>query len=48
MTRAQAIKQFFSTPEKPVTNHELIEFRKADEKGYDEIGDLCIKALEES
>ena len=43
-TRISAMKAFFNPPE--VTNGELIKFRKADPKGFEEIGDLCIKALE--
>ena len=45
MTRTEAIKEFFSTPEKPVTNSELIELRRADKEGFDELGEACLKAL---
>lgn len=45
-TRATAIKEYFNTPEKPVTNTELIQFAREDKPGYEEIGDLCIEALE--
>lgn len=33
------IKEFFSVPEKPVTNQELIEFKKDDPEGYAEVRD---------
>ncbi len=46
MTKADAIKQFFSVPEKPITSVELIAFRRHDKEGYDKIGELCIKELE--
>jgi len=46
MGKIEAIKRFFSTPEKPVANTELLEFRRADPKGFDEVADACIKALE--
>ena len=46
MTKAEAMRQFFSTPGKPLTNAELIAFRREDKEGYDEIGEACVKALE--
>ena len=46
LTRVEALKQFFGVPEKPITNAELIDFRKVDKQGFDEIADLCIRALE--
>ena len=44
MTKMEAIKQFFGDI-KPVTNAELIELRREDKVGYDELGILAIKAL---
>ena len=40
MKTADAIKVFFDTPDKPVSNKELLAFRKADKDGYDEIANL--------
>ena len=37
MKTADVIKDFFGTPDKPVSNKELLAFRKADKDGYDEI-----------
>ena len=48
MTRIQAIKAYFSTPDKPVTNSELIELRRADKEGFDKIGEACLIALGET
>ncbi len=47
MTKTTALKTFFSTEEKPVTNQELLDFRKASVAGYDEIAELCLQALGE-
>ena len=41
-----AIKAFFSTPEKPVSNSELMALAKADKEGYKELGQLAVTALE--
>ena len=46
MKAADAIKAFFGTPEKPVSNTELIAFAKADKDGYRELGQLALVALE--
>jgi len=46
MSKIGAIKEYFSVPGKPVTNHELIELRKADPKGFDEIGEACLLVLQ--
>jgi len=43
-----AFKVFFGTPEKPVSNSELLAFRKADKDGYDEISTLVKATLEAS
>lgn len=45
MTKVQALRDYFSTPEKPVANTELIELRRADPKGFDELAEAAAKAL---
>ena len=46
MKAVDAIKAFFGTPEKPVSNSELMAFAKADKDGYRELGQLAVTALE--
>ena len=46
MKAADAIKAFFGTPEKPVSNSELIAFAKADKDGYVEVKNLVLATLE--
>ena len=46
MSKANALKTFFSTPEKPVTTAELLEFRKADKAGFDELAALVLAYYE--
>ena len=46
--KADALKQFFGVPDKPVTNTELMDFAKNDRQGYDELARLAAAALEES
>ena len=48
MKTADVIKDFFGTPDKPVSNKELLAFRKADKDGYDEIANLVKATLEAS
>ena len=48
MKAADALKAFFGTPDKPVSNKELLAFRKADKDGYDEIANLIKATLEAS
>lgn len=48
MKTADAIKVFFGTPDKPVSNKELLAFRKADKDGYDEIANLVKANLDAS
>ena len=48
MKTADAIKVFFGTPDKPVSNKELLAFRKADKDGYDEIANLVKADLDAS
>lgn len=43
--KADALTEFFSTPEKPVTSSELLSFRKHDVAGFDELAALAAKAL---
>lgn len=38
-TRIQKVKDFFSTPEKPVTNAELLKLKKADPEGFEQIAE---------
>ena len=44
-TKIDAHKQFFGTPEKPITTKELFDFRKNDPEGFDAISDLCLAAM---
>lgn len=48
MKKVDALKQFFATPEKPVTASELMDFRKFDTKGFDELAELAAKAMGQS
>lgn len=45
--KIMAIRTFFSTPEKPVTTQELVELRKGSHESFDELAELCAKALGE-
>lgn len=47
MKRIEAIKTYFGQGEdaRPVTNAELINFRKEDAAGFNEIAELCAQAL---
>jgi len=47
MTRLVAIKKFFHSEKKPVTNTELLELARANKKAFEELGDLCLAALGE-
>ena len=46
MKAVDAIKAFFGTPEKPVSNSEIMALAKADKEGYKELGQLAVTALE--
>ena len=46
--KVQALKRFFDVPEKPITNNELIAFRREDPKGFDELATLAAAALGET
>ena len=48
MKTADAIKDFFGTPDKPVSNRELLAFAKADKDGYNELVALAKADLEAS
>ena len=48
MKTADAIKVFFGTPDKPVSNRELLAFAKADKDGYNELVALAKADLEAS
>lgn len=39
-TKGVLLKTYFSTPEKPVTNKELMEFAKSDISGYTELAKM--------
>lgn len=41
-TRIQAMKEFFSTPDRPVENKELMEFKKADPEGFEEVAQMVM------
>lgn len=45
--KISVIKQYFSTPERPVITQELVELRKDDKKSFDELAKLCAEALGE-
>ena len=45
ITKIDALKQFFGTPEKPLTTKELFDFRKNDPDGFDAIAELCLVAM---
>ena len=45
MKKVDALKQFFGTKEKPVTAIELMDFRKLDTRGFDELAELAAKAM---
>jgi hypothetical protein len=44
-SKVQVIREYFNTPEKPITSAELMDLAKNDRKGYDELAILCAKAL---
>lgn len=45
VSRVQALKDFFSVPNKLVTNKELMDFAKLDRTGYTELSELAAEAL---
>lgn len=45
LSRPTIIKQFFGTPEKPVSSAELLDFGKNDREGYMELSTLAAVAL---
>ena len=40
-----ALQQFFGTEAKPVTTTELMDFRRHDMEGFDELAQLAARAL---
>ncbi|GAH85500.1 unnamed protein product [marine sediment metagenome] len=47
LTKVQALKKYFSTKEKPVTNTELIQLRRDDREGFDELAEAASRELGE-
>lgn len=45
ITRIAALKDFFGVPNKPVTNQELIDLRRAGPEEFDKLAEACAKAL---
>jgi hypothetical protein len=45
MKKIEALKEFFSVPNNPVTNGELIDFKRGDPEAFDELAELAAKAL---
>jgi hypothetical protein len=45
ITRIDALKQFFGVPDKPVTNAELMDLRRASADEFDKLAEECAKAL---
>ena len=45
LTKVEALKKFFGTPAKPVTNQELTDLRKNDPKGFDELAQAAMETL---
>ena len=42
--KVRALKDTFGTPGRPVTNQELIDFKRNDPKGFDELVEALLKA----
>lgn len=47
ITKIKAIRDYFSTAEKPITSQELIELRKASSDSFDELAEGAAKELGE-
>jgi hypothetical protein len=47
-TKGVLLKTYFSTPEKPVTNRELMEFAKSDINGYTELAKMVADSTGET
>ena len=43
--KAASLKEYFSTPERPVTNKELMDLVRTDKEGYDELAIGAAKEL---
>jgi hypothetical protein len=48
ISKLEAVKRYFSVPEHPVTNQELLSFIKADRAGFDELAHGAAKELGET
>lgn len=49
MSTIEAIKKYFSTPERPVTNQELMELKRGTKvEEWEKLGQDCAKALGET
>ena len=46
LTKVEALKTFFGSLAKPLTGHELTDFKKNDPKGFEELAQLAKEALE--
>jgi hypothetical protein len=45
VTRGDVLKRYFSVSRRPVTNEELIDCRKNDPLGYEELAEAALAAL---
>lgn len=45
-TKLAALKAFFGTPERPITNAELIDLRKEGQESYDELANAALATYE--
>ena len=48
ISKIEAIKRYFSTPDKPMENTEIIQLVKANKKDFDELGEQAVIALGET
>ena len=44
-TWIEALKEFFGSPDRPVTNPELVSLRKAGTEEFDALADAAVKAI---
>lgn len=47
ISKVTALKTFFSTKTKPITNTELLALRREDKESFDELAKLCAVELGE-
>lgn len=45
-TKLAALKEFFGIPGRPITNAELLDLRKGDAAGYDELANAALASYE--